>query len=153
MKIKTGFWVCLAALALVISATALKMAAAAGSDGAAAIAKFENDEVKADLAGDKSFYEKNLASDWSGGDSSGKWFTKAAVLKMLDDPKNNKYSSEKISELKVRVYGDAAVATYKDTYDAVVEGEHRMRTVISTDTFVKQEGAWKEVASHACTAK
>ncbi len=30
----------------------------------------------------------------------------------------------------------------------MVEGKHRMRTVISTDTFVKQGGAWKEVASH-----
>jgi hypothetical protein len=153
MKMRTGVWVCVAAVALILSAAALKNAAAAGSDGTAAITKLENDEVKADLAGDKAFYEKNLASDWSGGDSSGQWFTKAAMLKMMDDAKNNKYNSEKISELKVRAYGDAAVATYKDTYDAMVQGEHRMRTIIATDTWVKQEGAWKEVASHACTAK
>ena len=62
-------------------------------------------------------------------------------------------NSEKISDLKVRSYGDAAVATYKDTYDAVVQGEHRTRTVIGTDTFVKLGGVWKQVASHASTAK
>jgi len=72
---------------------------------------------------------------------------------MMDDAKNNKFNSEKISELKVRAYGDTAVATYKDTYDAMVQGEHRTRTVLSTDTFVKIGGAWKQVASHSSQAK
>ena len=153
MKMRTGVWLGLAVVALALCATALIKNAAAASDDAAAVSKLENDAVKADMANDKSFYEQNLASDWSGGDSSGQWFTKAGMLKMMDDTKNNKYNSEKIAELKVRVYGDAAVATYKDTYDALVQGEHRMRTVIATDTWVKQGGAWKQVASHASTAK
>ena len=152
MQTKIAVTISLAAVALAISAATLRRAAAADEDGKSAITKFENDEVKADLAGDKSFYGKNLASDWSGGDSSGKWFGKTDVLKMLDDPKNNKYNSEKLSDMKVRTYGDTAIATYKDTYDAFVEGEHRVRTVISTDTFAKQGGVWKEVASHSSTA-
>ena len=72
---------------------------------------------------------------------------------MSDDTKNNKTNSEKISDLKVRVYGNAAVATYKDTYDAMIMGQHRATTVIGTDTFVKMGGEWKQVASHASTAK
>lgn len=153
MKMSTGVWVGLAAMALAFCATALIKNAAAAGDDAAAVSKLENDAIKADLSGDKSFYEKILASDWTGGDSSGQWFTKAGMLKMMDDTKNNKYKSEKISEVKVRVYGDAAVATYKDTYDAMVQGEHRMRTIIATDTWVKQGGTWKQVASHTSTAK
>lgn len=151
MKTKTVVWVSMLVVTLACVATLKK--AAAADDAVAAVTKLENDAVKADLANDKSFNEKNLASDWTGGDSSGKFFTKAEVLKMFDDTKNNKVNSEKISDLKVRSYGDAAVATYRDTYDAMVEGEHRVRTVISTDTFVKQGGAWKQVASHASTAK
>jgi hypothetical protein len=71
----------------------------------------------------------------------------------MDDPDHNKTNSEKLSELKVRVYGNTAVATYKDTYDAMLKGEHRTRTVIGTDTFVKIGNKWKQVASHASTAK
>ena len=39
----------------------------------AGITKLENDAVKADLAGDTSFYEKVLAANWMGGDSNGKF--------------------------------------------------------------------------------
>jgi len=153
MKLRITAWISLVLVAMfLLWAAGLKNAAAA-SDETAAITKLENDAVKADLANDKAFYDKYLASDWTGGDSSGEWFNKAAVLKIMEDPKNNKYNSEKIFELKVRMYGDAAVATYKDTYDGMVQGEHRTRTVIGTDTFVKQEGAWKQVASHASAAK
>jgi hypothetical protein len=31
----------------------------------------------------------------------------------------------------------------------MVRGEYRVKTVLSTDTFVLQDGAWKEVASHS----
>lgn len=151
MEIRTGVCISLIAAASVWCGAALKNAQAAGDD-AAAVTALENGTVKADLGSDKAYYEKLLATDWTGGDSSGKWFTKADMLKMMVDTKNNKMNSEKITELKVRTYGDTAIATYKDTYDAMVQGEHRMRTVISTDTFVKQGGMWKEVASHASTA-
>ena len=123
------------------------------SDAVAAVTKLENDAVKADLANDKAFYEKVLADDWTGGDSEGTWYTKAEVLKLMGDSEHNKTNSERISELKVRAYDNAAVATYKDTYDSIVKGEHRARSVIGTDTFVKMGGEWKQVASHASQAK
>jgi hypothetical protein len=123
------------------------------ADAVAAVTKLEADSVKADLANDKAFYEKVLAEDWTGGDSGGKWFTKADMLKMMDDTKNNKTNSEKMTELKVRVHGNTAIATYKDTYDALMNGEHRARTVISTDVFILMGGEWKLVAGHASEAK
>ena len=150
MKFKSSLiWISILAVAVVTVLVGLQTQAAADSDSIAAITKLENDAVKADLAGDKSFYEKNLADDWTGGDSSGFWYTKQSLLKGLSDTKNNKTNSEGMSELKVRAYGDAAVATYRTTYDALVRGEHRSRTVISTDTFVKQNGQWKQVAGHS----
>jgi hypothetical protein len=45
------------------------------------------------------------------------------------------------------------VATYKDSYDAMVLGEHRRRTVLSTDTFAKMDGVWKQFASHSSQMK
>jgi hypothetical protein len=118
----------------------------------AAITQMENDSVKADLAGDSSFVEKNYADDFTGGFSGGRWATKESLLADAKDTANNKMTSEQISDLKVRVYGDTAIATYKDSYDAMIRGEHRVKTVISTDTFVRLHGVWKEVASHSSVA-
>ena len=98
------------------------LSAQSSSDTVAAITKLENDSVKADLAADTSWVEKVLADDWMGCDSEGKWYTKAEALKIMADTKNNKFNSEKLKDLKVRVYGNTAVATYKDTYDAMVQG-------------------------------
>jgi hypothetical protein len=113
----------------------------------------ENDAVKADLAGDAAFYQKFLAENWTRGDSDGRFYTKTQVVDLLADPKNFKTNSEKLSELKVHVYGNAAVATYKDTYDIMIMGEHRAHTIIATDTFVKTGDEWKQVASHGAEAK
>src|SRR5437588_7352999 len=142
--------VILAALSLV--ATAKKPPTT--DDAVSAITQFENDAVKADLAGDQSFFEKNYAENWTGGFSGGTWTTKQSMLADMKDTANNKMNSEEISDLKVRVYdNNTAIATYTDTYDGMVRGEHRAKTVLSTDTFVRQNGTWKEVAGHSSVAK
>ena len=146
-------WISLVVVAMLAGLAVTRAQTGGNADVVAAITKLENDAVKTDLAGDKTFYEKALADDWTGGDSGGSWFTKAEMLKLMADTEHNKTNSEKISELKVRVYGNTAVATYKDTYDAMLKGEHRARTVIGTDTFVKIGGEWKQVASQASQAK
>jgi hypothetical protein len=119
------------------------------TDPIATITAMENASVKADKAGDSSFVEKNYADNFSGGSSWGKWDTKQSILADMKDTKNNKTSSEEISELNVRLYGGTAIATYKSSYDSIYHGEHRARTILSTDTFVEQDGAWKLVASHS----
>lgn len=118
----------------------------------AAITKLENDTVKADLAGDASFYQNNLADDWTGGNSRGTWDTKQSLLADMKDTKNNKTTSESISDLKVRTYGDVAIASYKSTYDSMIKGHHYARTVISTDTFLRKDGTWKLIAGHSSQA-
>jgi hypothetical protein len=113
----------------------------------------ENDAVKADLVGDPAFYQKVLAEDWTRGDSDGTYYTKADLLKLMANAKNFKTTNERLSELKVRVYGNTAVATYKDTYDILIMGAHRAHTIIATDTFVRIGSEWKQVASHGAEAK
>src|SRR5438874_9770519 len=143
---------------LVVVATLSPIAAAkkqsTNEDAVAAITQFENDAVKADLAGDSSFFQKNYADNWTGGFSGGTWNTKESMLADMKDSANNKMNSEEISDLKVRIYdNNTAIATYTDTYDGMVRGEHRAKTVLSTDTFVRQNGTWKEVAGHSSVAK
>ncbi len=118
----------------------------------AAITQLENDAVKADLSGDASFYQNYLADDWTGGTSRGTWDTKSSLMADIKDTKNNKTNSESISDLKVRVHGDVAIAAYKSTYDSMIRGQHYARTVLSTDTFLRQNGAWKQIAGHSSQA-
>ena len=145
------------ALALTITATVPALVSSQGakatdSDAVAAITKTENDFIKASLANDSSFYEKLLAGDYTGGTSRGTWDTKASLLMDMKDTKNNKTNSQSLSDLKVRVHGDLAVATYRTTYDAMIQGQHYARTVLCTDALQQQNGAWKLMANHCSQA-
>jgi hypothetical protein len=114
----------------------------------AAIINFEAAVVKADASGDISFYEDNLTDDWTGGTSWGTWYTKAALIHDLRNRASNHVNKSTISGLRVRLYGDAAVATFDQSYDAMVLGMHRIRHVLNTDTFVRQNHRWMLAASH-----
>ena len=146
-------WISLFVIALFAGLSVTRAQSGAKPDVVTAISNLENDAVRADLAGDPAFYQKVLAEDWTRGDSDGTFYTKADILKLMADTKNLKTNSEKLSELKVRVYDNTAVATYKDTYDIMIMGERRAHTIIATDTFVKMGGEWKQVASHGSEAK
>ena len=121
------------------------------TNAVASITKMENDSIKADLAGDPSFVQNNWVDDYTGGTSRGTWDTKQSMLADIKDTKNNKMNSEKISELKIRVHGDVALATYKNTYDGLIKGQRYTRTVICTDTWQRQN-AWKLLANHCSQA-
>jgi ketosteroid isomerase-like protein len=143
------------ALAAAASVTALALAQSAPSsesETVAAITQLENDAVKADLAQDSSFYDRYLADGWTGGTSRGTWDTKQSLVADMKDVKNNKTKSEIIRDVKVHVYGDTAIASYTSTYDSMIKGQHYARTIITTDTFVRQNGEWKQIAGHSSQA-
>jgi nucleoid-associated protein YgaU len=118
-------------------------------DPIAWITQYENDAAAADLAGDVSFYQKNLTDDWSDGMSNGQFQTKKELISDLTDKEHNITFRETLANIKVRVYGDAAVATYTETYDALTSGKRVAKTIITTDTFVKVGGRWKLAAAHS----
>lgn len=123
--------------------------ARANEDVAELIARWEREACAADLAGDKSFYEAGLADDWSDGMSNGEFQTKHQLIADMAEPSKNSTLSESLSDIKVRVYGSTAIATYTERYEALIDGKKRSRTIITTDTFVKLEGMWKQVAAHS----
>jgi len=152
---KKSFVACALALTVTVAVPALVSSQgqkASNSAAIAAITQIENDGIKAALANDASFYEKYLASDYTGGTSRGTWDTKPSMLADMKDAKNNKTKSQTISDLKVRVHGDLAVATYSTTYDAMIRGQHYARTVLCTDVLQQQNGDWKLMAAHCSQA-
>ena len=118
-----------------------------GSDAVAEVTRLQQESVKADLANDPSFVKQHYAEDYTGGSSWGTWDTKASVLKDMSDPQANKTNKEEMSDLKVRAYGNTVIVNFKETYDSLYHGEHRARSVMCTDTWVKQD-TWKLVADH-----
>jgi hypothetical protein len=149
----------LVACSLILVATAAAPALLAAqeqksgnSDAVAAITKIENDGIKAGLANDSSWYQKNLASDYTGGTSQGTWDTKPSLLADMKDTAKNSTKTQTLSGLKVRVHGDLALATYSTTYDAMYHGQQYARTVLCTDTFQHQSAGWVLMAGHCSEA-
>jgi ketosteroid isomerase-like protein len=151
MKIKLSIvvatcLVCAAALLPVLSSQTNS------SDAVAAVTKLENDQVKAALANDVSFIKTNLSDDAIEGTSFGEWLTKASLVADGADPAKNKTNSMSITDLKVVAHGNVAIARYVNTYDDIYHGKHRNRSVICTDTWSNEDGAWKILANH-CSQK
>jgi len=148
MKSKSMFLLAVVLTAGTFASTAFPQTQKSGHGGAVAeVTRLEQEGVKADLANDPSFVKQHYAEDYTSGSSWGTWDTKASVLKDMSDMQANKTNKTEISDLKVRAYGNTAIATYTDSYDSLYHGEHRVRTVMCTDTWVKQ-GTWKLAAGH-----
>jgi ketosteroid isomerase-like protein len=63
-----------------------------------------------------------------------------------------KLDSIKLSDMQVRLYGDAAVVIGSAVQAGNFLGSPLATNVIFTDTFVKQNGKWRAVASHRSVA-
>jgi len=83
--------------------------------------------------------------------SNGKFQSKKELISDLTDKVRNITFHETLANLNVRRYGDTAVATYTESYDGLIAGNHVARTIITTDTFARIGGHWKLVAAHSST--
>src|SRR2546430_13809634 len=92
------------AASAVLSPLAIAKKQPTNNQAVAAITQFENDAVKANLAGDSSFVEKNYAEDWTGGFSGGIWTTKEYVLAGAKKSGHKKKKKEQNNDLKIPNY-------------------------------------------------
>ena len=120
----------------------------------ATITKMEMDSRKADMAGQTgSWMKAHNTDDYTMGTSWGAWEDNTELQKDAADTANNKTTKRDITDIKVTVYGNnTAIARYKESYDLMIKGEHRARTILTTDTWVNEKGMWKLAASHSSQA-
>lgn len=112
------------------------------------IKQLQQDQINAQMKNDVAWAQEHLAEGFIAGHSWGKWETKADYIKNWES-KVNKWSSGNISDVRVSTFGaDTAVVHYRFTYDATFKGTHRAQSVICTDTWVNDSGAWKSAANH-----
>ncbi len=125
-----------------------------GSDNAVAQSKteqeliqIENDWCTAEVKRDAAIYGRILADDYAGVGSRGTTETKAEAMGSLKDMSASVGACVN-SNMKVRVYGDAAVVTGLVTRSGTHKGAaYKDRQVLFTDMYVRRDGRWQCVAS------
>lgn len=139
-------------LVLVMLLAVPQFAIAAEKDPAAAIIALENKWAEAAKTGDAAGVEPLLHQDFITTDVSGHSYNKKELLATL---KGGKWESNGISDVKVSVYGDTAIATGAWAGKGIDgDGTHVSRHERWTDTWIKtRSGKWRCVASHASEVK
>jgi ketosteroid isomerase-like protein len=113
-----------------------------------ALIKLENDWNDATVKKDVVVLGNVLADDYIFTDPEGVMFTKAQELAMLKSGEDV-VTSAVSTDMKVRVYGNAAVVTGHYAAKEQLKGKDISATYAFTDTWVKRPGAWVCVATHA----
>ena len=136
----------LAACAALAQAPGNKNSAAPSADEAA-LTKLENEWGAAMVKLDFATMDRIVSPDWILTTADGAQQTKAETDADFKSGKV-KFESYKIDELKVRVYGNAAVVFGLTTEKMSVGGQDMSGQSRFTDTFIKRDGKWQCVATH-----
>ena len=109
------------------------------------IRKIEQEWLEAIVKRDAAYLEKIEAPDFMVTGPSGRTLDKKADIKDTTSGATN-FQSMKIERLKVRLYGDTAIANGIAQVKATTNGKDETGTYAWTDVFVKMEGAWRAVS-------
>lgn len=109
--------------------------------------ELENGWLQAFFTNDAAFSERFLADDFLGTDEHGNIMTKAQEI---EETKAGEHLSTSgvLDNVRVRVFGDAAVVTGRRIMKGIFEGKPYSSPYLWTDTFIKRDGRWQCVASH-----
>jgi ketosteroid isomerase-like protein len=132
---------------LSIQVAAAQDNATASRDAAAVkeIKQLEEARNQAILRGDAAALERMTADDYTFITLKGELRTKADIVKGFSSG-SFKYQSRSISDLKIRVYGEAAIVTGRSVQEGTENGKDYSGNYRFTRVYVKQNGAWKTVA-------
>ncbi len=125
----------------------LLVAFAQDSDEANAVLQTERDLANAYLKSDADGIAQGVMEDYTLTNSVGKITTRANDI--AEAKKNDpKYEIFENNDMKVRVYGNAAVVTGKTHTKGISGGKPFDLQFQFTDTFIKDGGRWRLLAGH-----
>lgn len=111
-----------------------------------AIEKLEHEWMKAYVARDIPFLERFLSDDYTGGYPNGTVLTKRSEIEAVRSGTVSLSAIQPL-DMKVRAYGDAAVATGRSAIHATVNGQKVEGEFRFIDVWAHHDGAWQAVAS------
>jgi len=106
----------------------------------------ENHWGEATVKGDVQALERLYAEEYLAIDPAGATFTKAQDIANVKSG-NFKLATYKLDELKVRLHGEVAVVTGRNTIKATYMGKDISGAYRFTDVFVKRGGRWQALTT------
>jgi ketosteroid isomerase-like protein len=133
--------------AAVVVASAGPVGAQAASSAAVEeqIKKIEKDRAAAVTKADVAALEPMTSDDYTLIDRNGRVRDKAQTMSAIKTG-DIKITSNEVSDLKVRVYGDTAVVTGRADTKGTVGGKDVSGPMLFTRVYVKKNGRWQSVA-------
>jgi ketosteroid isomerase-like protein len=113
-----------------------------------AIEDIEQRLAKAWVDRDQAAIDAVLAAEWSVTDAAGHVLTKRQVMQETFGSTDRRVERMVVDEVKVRVYGDVAVATGRTQATGSYRGSSASVVLRFTDVFVWRDGRWQAVISH-----
>ena len=111
------------------------------------IRKLDDERIQAQIHADAIVLERIYADDYIGVGPSGTVRTKPQVISDFTSG-DLRFQSISTDDVRVRVYGNAAVETGRSIMDGQDEGKAVPRDTRFTRVWIKQHGSWRLVANH-----
>src|ERR1700732_1206040 len=112
-----------------------------------AIRKLDNERIQAQIHADATALERIYADDFIGVGPSGTVRTKPQVISDFTSG-DLRFQSITTDDVRVRMYGNAAVETGHSTMDGQDKGKAVPHDTRFTRVWIKQQGRWRLVANH-----
>jgi ketosteroid isomerase-like protein len=121
----------------------------ARADPVRQLTDLQQELARAWVAGDRAVIEHIIAPEWIVTGPDGQISTRADVLREVFETRTHRIASLTVDEVRVRVFGDAAVVTGRTRGRGESGNTPYDVEIRFTDTFVRRDGRWQAVASHA----
>jgi ketosteroid isomerase-like protein len=109
------------------------------------IKKLEMERAAAIVKGDIATLEKYTADDYVLINMNGRTSGKAQMIEGFKSG-SSKLTSDEVSDVKVRVYGNTAVVTAKADVKGTLGGADATGQILYTRVYVKKDGRWQSVS-------
>ena len=107
--------------------------------------KLETDRAAAVVKGDVATLEKQTSDDYTLINMNGQMSDKSQMVNAFKSGQT-KLTSDEVSDMKVRVYGNTAVITGKADVKGTLGGKDVDGQIMFTRVYVKKSGNWQSVA-------
>jgi len=107
--------------------------------------KLETDRAAAVVRGDVATLEKQTSDDYTLINMNGQMSDKSQMVNAFKTGQS-KLTSDELSDMKVRVYGNTAVITGKADVNGTLGGKDATGQIMFTRVYVKKGGQWQSVA-------
>jgi ketosteroid isomerase-like protein len=107
--------------------------------------KLETDRAAAVVKGDVATLEKQTSDDYTLINMNGQMSDKSQMVNAFKTGQS-KLTSDELSDMKVRVYGNTAVITGKADVNGTLGGKDATGQIMFTRVYVKKGGQWQSVA-------